>query len=90
MVLAKILQNVGLFTGRYLDRVPAMRSIWRVISITGHLLLVATAVVAVQTATSHFAYPPLRHVMVVLTARLQARVETAPTAPFALNGIRPR
>ena len=49
-----------------------MRSLWRVTSVTGHLLLVAAAVVAVLVATSHFGYPPLRLALVTLVAVLSA------------------
>jgi hypothetical protein len=49
-----------------------MRSFWRVASLTGHLLVVAAAVVAVLVATSHPAYPPLRVALVALVVVLSA------------------
>jgi hypothetical protein len=49
-----------------------MRSFWRVAGLTGHLLLVVAAVVAVLVATSHSAYPPLRATLVALVVVLSA------------------
>jgi len=49
-----------------------MRAVWRVVSVTGHLMLVVAAVVAVLAATSHVAYPPLRVALVTLVAVLSA------------------
>jgi hypothetical protein len=72
LVLSKIPQNAELFMGQLLDRIHAMRSIWRAASVTGHLLLVVAALVAVLTATSHAAFPPLRVAMVALVAVLSA------------------
>ena len=63
-----------------------MRSMWRVASVAGHLVLVAAAVVAVQAATSHVAYAPLRQAMVTLVVILAA-VSLFGRFPFGVGPV---
>jgi len=49
-----------------------MATVRRVGSVAGHLLLVVAAVVAVVVATSHLAYPSLRHALVAMVVVLSA------------------
>lgn len=63
-----------------------MRSIGRIASFGGHLLLVAAAVVAALQATSDVAYPPLRQALVTLVAVLSA-VSLVGRIPFGLGPV---
>jgi hypothetical protein len=49
-----------------------MATVRRVVSVAGHLLSVVAAVVAVVVATSHLAYPSLRHALVAMVVVLSA------------------
>jgi hypothetical protein len=63
-----------------------MATVRRVVSVAGHLLLVVAAVVAVGVATSHLAYPSLRHALVAMVVVLSA-VSLSGRFPLGLGPV---